>query len=129
MLFCVNGTLMRGLALNRNMLDNGARFVREAATAPLYRLWSIGDQYPGMLRVREGGHEIAVELWDVDAPGLVRILEGEQPGLAVGRVRLADGSEVLGVLAEPYRIEGQVEITAAGGWRAYAAGCRALEDG
>jgi gamma-glutamylcyclotransferase (GGCT)/AIG2-like uncharacterized protein YtfP len=120
MLFCVNGTLMRGLALNHNMLDAGARFVRETATAPVYRLWSIGDRYPGMLRAREGGREIAVELWEVDASGLVRILEAEPPGLSVGRVRLADGSDVLGVLAEPYLVEGQAEITQLGGWRAYA---------
>jgi hypothetical protein len=121
MLFSVNGTLMRGLALNRNLQDAGARFVRETTTAPLYRLWSIGDRYPGMLRVREGGggRDIAVELWDVEAPGLLQILEGEPPGLAVGRVRLADGSEVFGILAEPYLVEGQVEITAFGGWRAY----------
>jgi hypothetical protein len=125
MLFCVNGTLMRGGALNGNLLDAGARFVREAATAPLYRLWSIGDRHPGMIRVREGGREIAVELWELGAAGLVRVLEGEPPGLSVGRVRLADGGEVLGVLAEPYLVEGQVEITAFGGWRAYT---DALED-
>jgi gamma-glutamylcyclotransferase (GGCT)/AIG2-like uncharacterized protein YtfP len=120
MLFCVNGTLMRGLALNRNMLDAGARFVREATTAPLYRLWSIDDSYPGMLRVEQGGREIAVEVWDVDAPGLVRILEQEPPGLAIGRVRLSDGSEVFGVLAEPYLVQDRLEITDFGGWRAYA---------
>ncbi|ADG77809.1 putative protein OS=Tsukamurella paurometabola (strain ATCC 8368 / DSM / CCUG 35730 /CIP 100753 / JCM 10117 / KCTC 9821 / NBRC 16120 / NCIMB 702349/ NCTC 13040) OX=521096 GN=Tpau_1178 PE=4 SV=1 [Tsukamurella paurometabola] len=34
----VNGTLMRGLDLNRNLLDAGARFVRETRTAPIYRL-------------------------------------------------------------------------------------------
>jgi gamma-glutamylcyclotransferase (GGCT)/AIG2-like uncharacterized protein YtfP len=120
MLLCVNGTLMRGLALNPNMLDVGARFVREATTAPLYRLWSIGDRYPGMLRVKQDGREIAVEVWDVDAPGLVRILEQEPPGLTIGRVRLSDGSEVFGVLAEPYLVEDRLEITDHGGWRAYA---------
>ncbi len=120
MLFCVNGTLMRGMALNPHLLEAGARFVRESTTAPLYRLWSIEDAYPAMLRAGEGGGAIAVELWELEAAGLVRILEEEPPGLAVGRVRLADGSEVLGVLAEPYIVEGQREITAFGGWRAYA---------
>ena len=122
MLFCVNGTLMRGLALNRNMIEAGARFVLETRTAPLYRLWSIGDRYPGMIRSLEGGRDIAVEVWDLrDAAGLVRILVGEPPGLAVGKVRLCDGNEVLGVLAEPYLVESQVEITGFGGWRAYVA--------
>jgi gamma-glutamylcyclotransferase (GGCT)/AIG2-like uncharacterized protein YtfP len=121
MLFCVNGTLMRGLSLNRNMLDAGARFVEESHTAPIYRLWSIGDRHPAMLRVADAGREIAVELWEVDPDGLVRILAGEPPGLTVGWVRLADGRELLGVLAEPYLVEGQPEITRFGGWRAYLA--------
>jgi hypothetical protein len=34
----VNGTLMRGLALNGNLLAVGATFVREAKTKPAYRL-------------------------------------------------------------------------------------------
>ena len=46
----VNGTLMRGLPLEKNLLDAGATFLREAATAPCYRLWSINDNNPAMLR-------------------------------------------------------------------------------
>ena len=49
-LLAVNGTLMRGLDLNGNLLAVGASFVREARTAPHYRLWSIGDRHPAMLR-------------------------------------------------------------------------------
>ena len=117
----VNGTLMRGLELNGNMLAAGARFVREASTVPEYRLWSIGDRHPGMIRVREGGAAVAVEVWDVPAAGLARILLQEPPGLCIGKVRLADGEETLGVLAEPALCEGQREITRWGGWRAYRA--------
>jgi gamma-glutamylcyclotransferase (GGCT)/AIG2-like uncharacterized protein YtfP len=51
----VNGTLMLGLELNNNLLAVGATFVREATTEPTYRLWSIDDRYPAMLRVRERG--------------------------------------------------------------------------
>ncbi len=119
MLLAVNGTLMRGLELNRNMLDAGAAFVREAVTAPVYRLWSVGNRYPAMIRVADGGAAITVELWQVDAAGLMRILEQEPPGLTIGRILLAGGDEVLGVLAEPYVVAGQVEITQWGGWRAY----------
>jgi hypothetical protein len=42
----VNGTLMRGLALNGNLLAVGATFHREATTIPTYRLWSIGIDIP-----------------------------------------------------------------------------------
>lgn len=117
----VNGTLMRGLALNGNLLAAGARFVRETATVPEYRLWSIGDRHPAMLRVREGGAAIALEVWSVPAAGLASILMNEPPGLCIGKVRLAGGEETLGVLGEPILCEGQREITTFGGWRAYVA--------
>ncbi len=39
----VNGTLMRGLELNKNLLEVGATFIKEATTETAYRLFSIGD--------------------------------------------------------------------------------------
>jgi hypothetical protein len=117
----VNGTLMRGLALNSNLVELGATFLREAMTESAYRLWSIGDIHPAMVRVREGGAAIAVELWQVPAAGLGLLLLQEPPGLSIGKVRLADGELVLGVLGEPILCEHQLEITKWGGWRAYMA--------
>jgi hypothetical protein len=120
-LLAVNGTLMRGLALNGNLIEAGARFVREARTAPLYRLWSIGDRHPAMVRIATGGAAIAVEVWDVPAAGIADILVKEPPGLCIGKISLDDGTEVLGVLGEMMLCEGQREITRYGGWRAYLA--------
>ena len=120
-LLAVNGTLMRGLALNPNLVAVSATFVRETTTAATYRLWSIADRHPAMIRVVHGGAAIAVEVWSVPAEGLATILVNEPAGLCIGKVLLADGSEVLGVLGEPAICEGQKEITAAGGWRSYIA--------
>jgi hypothetical protein len=117
----VNGTLMRGLELNPNLIDAGATFVREATTAPAYRLWSINDRHPAMIRVDSGGAAVAVEVWDVPPDSLASILLNEPPGLCIGKVELADGEEVLGVLGEPLLCDGQREITSYGGWRAYIA--------
>jgi gamma-glutamylcyclotransferase (GGCT)/AIG2-like uncharacterized protein YtfP len=117
----VNGTLMRGLELNPNLLEVGATFVRATSTEPAYRLWSIRDRHPAMVRVATGGVAIEVEVWAVPPAGLASILLKEPPGLSIGKVRLADGSEVLGVLGEPILCEGQREITGHGGWRAYIA--------
>ena len=117
----VNGTLMRGLSLNANMLGAGATFVREATTLPAYRLWSIGDRHPAMIRVSTGGASVAVEVWAVPPAGLAQILQQEPPGLCIGKVTLSDGEELLGVLGEPALCEGQREITEHGGWRAYIA--------
>ncbi|MDB9513399.1 glutamyl-tRNA amidotransferase [Kamptonema animale CS-326] len=115
----VNGTLMRGLELNHNLLAVGASFVRETVTEPSYRLWSIKDRYPAMLRVADGGVAIAVEVWAIPADGISEILLKEPAGLCVGKVRLADGEEVLGILGEAILCEGQREITEWGGWRSY----------
>jgi hypothetical protein len=121
-LLAVNGTLMRGLKLNPNMVAAKATFVREAKTEPAYRLWTINDEHPAMLRVTDGtGVKVAVEVWSVPADGLAGILLNEPPGLCIGKVRLEDGSIVLGVLGEPALVEGQREITEYGGWRAYLA--------
>jgi hypothetical protein len=122
-LLAVNGTLMRGLELNPNLLQVGATFVQETTTEPTYRLWSIRDRHPAMMRVgrEQPGVAVAVEVWSVPRSGLVDILLQEPPGLTIGKVRLADGTEVLGVLGEPFLCEGQREITAFGGWRAYIA--------
>jgi len=119
-LLAVNGTLMRGLKLSPNMAAAGATFVREVRTEPVYRLWSINDDHPAMIRVTDGsGVAVAVEVWSVPAAGLAGILLSEPPGLSIGKVRLDDGSTVLGVIGEPALVEGQREISEHGGWRAY----------
>ena len=118
-LLAVNGTLMRGLELNPNLLAAGATFVREDETDECYQIWSIGDRHPAMLRTPGAGGSVALELWAVPAAGLATILQNEPPGLAIGKVVLRDGSIVLGVLGEPFLCEGQREITPLGGWRAY----------
>lgn len=118
-LLAVNGTLMRGLELNPNLLAAGGAFVREDATLPAYQLYSIGDRHPGMVRVAAGGAGVAVEVWAVPAAGLAEILLKEPAGLSIGKVALQSGGEVLGVIAEPVLCEGQLEITGFGGWRAY----------
>ena len=123
-LLAVNGTLMRGLELNANLVNAGAVFVAEATTAPEYRLWSIGDRHPAMMRIRDGGQAIAVEIWSVPAAGLASILLAEPAGLSIGKVALDDGREVLGVLGEPWLCEGCTEITAYGGWRSYIGSAR-----
>jgi len=117
----INGTLMRGLELNPNMLAVGAEFLSETTTTASYRLWSIGDRHPAMQRVCENGVAISLELWQVPMAGLVTILLQEPPGLCIGRVELANGEWVLGVLGEAILCNSGHEITRWGGWRAYLA--------
>jgi hypothetical protein len=128
-LLAVNGTLMRGLELNPNLIAVGATFVREDATEPCYRLWSIDDRHPAMIRTPGEGAVIAVEVWNVPLAGLAKVLLSEPPGLAIGKVALADGTVVLGVLGEPFLCAGRREITEFGGWRAYTASNKMMTQG
>ena len=115
----VNGTLMRGLELNQNLLTVGATFIREATTEPTYRLFSIDDIHPAMIRVKTDGVAIAVEVWAVPPAGLAKILLQEPSGLCIGKVRLNDGAKILGVVGESICCENGKEITHYGGWRNY----------
>ncbi len=112
---------MQGLELNINLQAVGAVFIIEAITAPIYRLWSIDDRHPAMMRVSADGRSIALEIWSLPLAGLAKILQQEPAGLCIGKIKLADNSEVLGVLGEPFLCEGQREITEFGGWRNYIA--------
>jgi gamma-glutamylcyclotransferase (GGCT)/AIG2-like uncharacterized protein YtfP len=114
----VNGTLMRGLALHDNLA--GAEFVAAARTAPIYRLYSIGDRHPGMFEVAEGGVAVAGEIYRVPDDVWRRVEAGEPPDLYRGPVRLADGREVSGILYPRELAEGrQRDISDYGDWRAY----------
>jgi len=46
---------MRGLALNRNLVNAGAKFLYEATTGADCRLYCIGDEPPAMQRLDKGG--------------------------------------------------------------------------
>jgi len=119
MLLAVNGTLMKRQPTNELLIEAGAIFVRDARTAPVYRLWNVGDKHPAMLRVEQGGGSISLEIWEIMPEKLIAVLKKEPPGLVLGSVLLEDGHSVLGILAEPYILAGSEEITHFGGWLEY----------
>jgi len=113
----VNGTLMRGYGLHDNL--SGAEFLEEVSTAPKYRVHSIGDVHPGMYKVESDGASIAGELYAVPMGVLLRVVEGEPPGLYRGPVELADGRVVPGILFDEQEAKKHPDITKHGGWRGY----------
>ena len=66
-----------------------------------------------MYRVREGGVVVAVEVWAVLPAGLASVLLAEPPCITIGKVRLASGAEMPGVLAEPILSEGSARSASA----------------
>ncbi len=116
----VNGTLMRGLALHKNL--EGAEFLGAFRTAPVYRLYSIGDIHPGMYEVPTGGVTVAGEMYRMSDETWAQVEAGEPPHLYCGPVKLDDGRIVDGILFPKDKIRSEhVDISAFGDWRAYMA--------
>ena len=126
LVLAVNGTLMRGLELENNLKEVGAFFIKESKTEKAYRLYSINDKYPAMIRVDNGGNTVDVELYAISDEGVKQVLAKEPPGLTIKEITLIDGASVLGVVGEDDIIKGQKEITSYGGWRNYIAKGRTI---
>jgi gamma-glutamylcyclotransferase (GGCT)/AIG2-like uncharacterized protein YtfP len=113
-----NGGLMRGQSAHWKL--KGATFIEAVYTAPCYRLYSIGDRYPAMLRDDASGVAIAAELYDVPDEVWPYIDNIEPPGLYRGPVELADGRLLEGMLGQERFIAiNGVEISDFGGWADY----------
>ena len=118
-ILAVNGTLMRGLELENNLKEVGAFFIKESKTEKAYRLFSINDKYPAMVRVSDGGNTVDVELYEISEEGLKQVLSKEPPGLTIKEITLIDGAFVQGVVGLNDIKKKKKEITTYGGWRNY----------
>lgn len=116
----VNGTLMSGEELHENLA--GARFCGEWTTAPRYRLFSVDDRHPAMVRDDARGAAVAGELYEVPLPVLATVLEREPAGLGLGVVELSDGQLTLGVMWLAAELPPSArDISDYGDWRRYRA--------
>ena len=130
----VVGAHLSGQPLNHELLAAGGTMLGPAATAPVYRLYALDTQppKPGLVRVGrlpaagaeasaagQAGASIAGEVWRLPAAGFARFMSGLAAPMAIGRVDLDDGRDVLGFLCEPAAIGGAADITRFGGWRAW----------
>ena len=116
----VNGTLMRGLTLHKNLA--GANFLGEFHTLPIYHLYSIDDIHLGMFEVEDGGVSVAGETYSMSDEIFQRVKNGEPPDLYFGDVKLNNGRTVKGVLFPRETAESNYkDISNFGDWRAYIA--------
>jgi len=121
----VVGAHLSGLPLNGQLLDGGGRLHRRTRTAPGYRLFALPGGPPARPalvrpgRASVGKGAVAVEVWDLAAAGIGALADTIPAPLGLGRLTLADGSDVLGFVADGLGVEGAQDITSYGGWRAY----------
>ena len=117
----VVGAHLSGQPLNHQLVTLGARLEQTTTTAALYRLFHLPTTpaKPGLIRVKDGGLSIEVEVWRLSETAFGRFVAAIPAPLGIGRLTLIDGREVSGFICEPYAVSGCTDITAHGGWRAF----------
>ncbi|WP_274649303.1 allophanate hydrolase [Paenibacillus humicola] len=115
----VCGLHMRGFPLEKQMLGCGARFVREDVTTAKYKLLKLPTEpaKPGLIKSEAGGGAIRLEIWEMPLDRFGEFAASIPGPLGIGKVELADGSEVPGFICEGYAEDLSENITAFGGWR------------
>ena len=118
----VCGAHMKGLSLNKQLLEVGGTLLREIKTAPEYNLFDISSgnvKRPGMVRNPSSGSAVDLEVWRIPRVKAGEFLENVKPPLTLGTIKLEDGSTVKGFLCESYATTSVPDITSYGGWRAH----------
>jgi gamma-glutamylcyclotransferase (GGCT)/AIG2-like uncharacterized protein YtfP len=124
----VNGQAMSGGLISHNLAD--ATFLGPAVTAPKYRFYSVRDEFPGLLPVKDGGSSVYGELYEVTYSILRdQLLPSEPLELELGVIELEDGSGTLCMqLREDWVGHSDLtDITKIGRWREYLSGAGVLE--
>jgi allophanate hydrolase len=120
----VVGAHLRGQPLAWQLTDRGARWLGPARTAPLYRLARLNTTppKPGLMRVGpDEGMTISGELWLIGTAMLGDLLASLPAPMALGRVTLHDGSEVVGFACAMDSWLAGEDISHHGDWPTYLA--------
>ena len=118
----VVGAHMTGMPLNAQLVERDARLLAATTTAPRYRLFALPGTTPpkpGLVRAKNGGLPIVLEVWDVPQEHIGSFLAAIPAPLGIGQVELADGSWVHGFLCEAAAAADALDISSHGGWRAW----------
>lgn len=118
----VCGAHMSGLPLNHQLVDRKAYLLRTTRTSARYEFYALPGgppKRPGLVRVKEGGGAIDVEVWAVPQQHFGSFVAGIPSPLGIGKVELEDGSLSPGFLCEAWALEGAQRITELGSWRRF----------
>ncbi len=121
MRFFICGSALRGQPDHKNLGE--AKFVKEARTAPRYRLHSVRDEHPGIYEVSEGGISIAGEVYELTDEQHRNLIATEPPDLYEAPIALDDGTSVNAMVypRELIQERGYEDVSRYGGWAAYKA--------
>lgn len=116
--FAVCGLHKRGFALEGQLIELGAEFLRQDRTAACYKLYKLDTTpiKPGMIKTLEGGRSIEVDIYSIAKEALGRFLDHVQEPLTIGSVELEDGSVVKGFLCEDSGVHVEIDNNKFGGF-------------
>ena len=120
----VCGAHLSGLPLNPQLIQLGAKLVRSTRTAPHYQLYALPGTTPpkpGLVRMKNGGASIEVEVWELPADAYGPFVAAIPAPLGIGTLALENGEAVQGFLCEAHAVEGARNISSFGGWRSFLA--------
>jgi allophanate hydrolase len=120
----VVGAHLTGQPLHGQLRERNARLIATTTTAPAYQFFALqtSPPKPGLVRTDSSvGRAIEVEVWELEPSLFATFVAAIPPPLAIGKLELADGSMVPGFVCTPDALDGAVDITEYGGWRAYLA--------
>jgi allophanate hydrolase len=121
----VVGAHLSGMPLNGQLTERNARLIATTQTAADYDFYALPGTVPpkpGLIRVpAQQGHRIAVEVWEMPVQHYGSFVAMIPSPLGIGTLRLSDGSSVQGFLCETEALQGALDISHFGGWRAYIA--------
>ena len=118
----VVGAHLKGMPLHSQLVERNARFIKSCKTAKRYQLFALANTTPpkpGLVRVKEGGDQIDLELYDVPQETIGSFLNLIPAPLGLGTIELDDGSWVKGFICEPVGMIGATNISHYGGWKNY----------
>jgi gamma-glutamylcyclotransferase (GGCT)/AIG2-like uncharacterized protein YtfP len=118
-LMFLNGDGMRGGRAHYTI--EGAPLIGERRTAPLYRFYSVREEFPALSPAAEGSQPILGELYDVPMGPLSALLATEPPELELSIIELSGGelSFAMVLREAEHQLGLHKDITSYGGWRAY----------
>ena len=124
----VNGEGMRGGSVHHTIAAHP--FLGHVSSAAKYRFFSLGDRFPAMWPVDQGGVSVPGELYDVPLTTIrEQFIPAEPAELELGVIELADGESAVAVVLRREVLDSPelIDISDRDGWREYRSRAKARQ--